>query len=679
MTTRALPSSARASHWRPSLYALAILASCTQPPDQPNTAQQVSPAVRPTPGVPAEPHPDPERPRPVNPCECGPIDVVFVVDTTGSMGPALNTFKAGFPALLQDIKTSSSNDYHFGLVTFKDNINVVQDLALLGDAAVLSSVAGLPAATGGGAEPEASDEALDTVLNHLSSAGRPQTGNFFGQWRTGARRFVVLITDAHPGGFDNVFGTADSTHAQLLAQKANDDEVKLHAVYVTHGAPIPTIKSVMQGYASTSHGLYRQTLPNGADMYMAVRDFLSGCRTPSDVYIKDDPTDIGNEPTSVFTSIYYSPDIKVCNNPGGVGCTWPGITPVFGSLNNHVVTTLRNDRPSAGPVSGSLYVYYTAAGGGAMWTGSGSPDWTLIGVQHGVFMNPGETRDVAIAWTVPVPSHYCLLARWVSAGDPMTFMETYNSTTLTNARNNNNIAWRNVDVVRFITGTLTDVPFTWTDVPGGLATLVIKPETVLPGKAVMNLGGLFDGWKRNGGKGSGIEVISDTELLISADGGTVEGVPAPDEGRASVTLSFTVDKAGTWPVRVSQLADGERGPEDQGGVEYRLVSVDPDEPATAPAVAAIVDAKGGVALSWTHDVQHTSYTIWRSDRPDFEPKEGEPIAALDAKDADVKSALTFTDRAGAEQPFYYRVQSHGTGGDAFSDIATASPGSNADN
>jgi len=272
------------------------------------------------------------------------------------------------------------------------------------------------------------------VLNNLPG--------FSGYWRTGARRFVVLLTDARPAGFDDAYvaGT-DDVHAHAQAVTAATLGIKLHAVYVTHGAPNPTIVSVMQDYATTSQGLYRQTQPNGTDAYLAVRDFLSGCRTASDVWMKDHASDVGQEPHGL-TPVYYSPDIKLCNSASG--CASSSNNPVFGSSGlNHVFVTLRNDGPNVvppGPASGSLYVYYTSAGGNALWGGT---DWTLIGVQPGIFMTPGEHREVGIPCNnVPAPGNYCLLARWVSAGDPMTFPELIGSNTLTNTRNNNNIAWR---------------------------------------------------------------------------------------------------------------------------------------------------------------------------------------------------------------------------------------------
>lgn len=653
-------SHTRPSRWRPSLYALALISACAQSSSSPAPDPAVAPIDQTAPGLP---------PR-IDPCGCGPLDVVFVIDDTGSMGGSLSNFQANFPQLLTQIQQSSNGDYRLGLVTFKDQVTVHDDLSAGNDAAVLADIAAL-SASGGNNEPEASDEALNTVLNNLPA--RPgQIGNFSGYWRTGARRFVVLLTDAHPAGFDDSFVPGvDDVQAHAQAVTAATLGIKLHAVYVTHGAPDPTISAIMQDYATTSQGLYRETQPNGTDAYLAVRDFLSGCRTASDVWMQDHPSDVGQEPHAL-NPIYYSPDIKVCNSASG--CAAPGTNPVFGSPGlNHVFVTLRNDGPNVsppGPASGSLYVYYTSAGGNALWP----TDWTLIGVQAGLFMTAGEHRDVRVPWNnVPAPGHYCLLARWVSAGDPMTFPELIGSNTLTNTRNNNNIAWRNVDVIRTTPGNPTHGTFTWTDRPGGLATLSIEPVTAVPGTMVMDLGSLFDGWKRNGGKGSGVTVIGATQLQIAPQGGTVAGVPAPSQGRASVGLTFTVQTPGTWPVRVRQL--GSDGGE-LGGVEYHLVVVSPDEPATAPAVAAFAASKG-VKLSWTHDAQHLQYVILRSTQPDFSPDAGSTIGQVDAKGADVMSALSFTDPDGASGTFYYRVQSRASASSAFSDAVTASPGANA--
>jgi hypothetical protein len=49
---------------------------------------------------------------------CGPIDVVFVIDTTASMGNALYSVESAFTNTINEIVQASGGDYRMGLVTF---------------------------------------------------------------------------------------------------------------------------------------------------------------------------------------------------------------------------------------------------------------------------------------------------------------------------------------------------------------------------------------------------------------------------------------------------------------------------------------------------------------------------------------------------------------------------------
>jgi hypothetical protein len=60
------------------------------------------------------------------------------------------------------------------------------------------------AAGGGAGGPEASDEALNTVVNALVVGARPQNIDFTPDWRgAGVVKIAILVTDAPPGGFDD--------------------------------------------------------------------------------------------------------------------------------------------------------------------------------------------------------------------------------------------------------------------------------------------------------------------------------------------------------------------------------------------------------------------------------------------------------------------------------------------
>jgi hypothetical protein len=207
----------------------------------------------------------------VEDCPC-PMDVAFVLDTTGSMQSSLFRLREGFPSLLTTIQATSGGDYRLSLVTFKDDISV-WDMGPGGTAPFQSwssapNLAGniyadmnFPSPpeglfNGGGitnlqmapdyGEPEASDEALRTVLEERTSGSRgvpladsgfpcsppvrfqhrsstvlgllgqcgPVTNGVpaaadFGPWRLGnVRRIVVFFTDARPGEFTDKYNSS---------------------------------------------------------------------------------------------------------------------------------------------------------------------------------------------------------------------------------------------------------------------------------------------------------------------------------------------------------------------------------------------------------------------------------------------------------------------------------------
>ncbi|WP_233224074.1 vWA domain-containing protein [Amycolatopsis sp. CA-128772] len=503
-------------------------------------------------------------PQPTSPC--GPLDVAFVIDDTGSMGPALTNIKNELGNIAAAVQANSGNDYQLGLVTFKDDVTVRTDLAPLNLATVTPQINALTA-SGGGGEPEASDEAVNTAVNNLPAAGRPQTGNFSGTWRTNATKMVILVTDAHPGGFDDAFTAADQANAHLRAVQAANKGIKVSAVYVQTNT-LPGIAAIMQDYATTTGGTYAATPANGTGAGTAILDALKNCRK-TDVFIKDAPADTGVAPHGL-NPIWTSPDVKVCSTPPP--CT--GTNPVIGAT-NYVVVTLNNPGPGgSGASTGHVEVSYTAQGGAALWP----MDWTSIGSSATVTVPAGATQ-VAIPWTaVPGPGHFCLLARWISATDPMTYPELTGSNTLVNTRNNNNIAWRNVDTVKLKPGTPVTHPFTLGNPAAGRATptdLLFtqpgKPFAGGAGKVVVDLGKvLAERWRASGQKGVGVRPVGETQVEITGGRQAVlQGLVIQPKERLETAVTFTATDAaaGTdFVVRVSQSS----GDEDLGGVEFQL-------------------------------------------------------------------------------------------------------------
>ncbi|ONI81789.1 VWA domain-containing protein [Saccharothrix sp. ALI-22-I] len=516
-------------------------------------------AVQLVPAVSAAPAP---APAPAAETRCGPLDVAFVLDDTGSMGGTINNLKAGVNSIVNDVVTASGGDYQLALVTFKDNITIHNNLAPGNAGPVTNYITNTLAASGGSNEPEASDEALNTVINNLPAAGRPQNVNFNGVWRSNATKFVVLVTDARPGGFDDVHAAVDVANASARANNAVTAGIKISAVYVpTSPTYSATITPIMQNYATTTGGSYVQAASDGTGTATAIRQFLADCKQ-TDVFMHDQSSDTGVEPNP-NGSIWQSPDIKVC--PGVADCA-AGFQPVV-TATNYVHVRLNNPGPyGSGPGLGTLKVYWTAAGGSAQWPA----DWNPIGQQS--LTVPAGVTVVKIPWVnVPGPGHFCLLARWVSATDPMTFAEGLN--TALNAKNNNNIAWRNVQTVRtkptlpatswFTLGNATGKP-----IKSDLVVTGVKP---LPGTVVIDLGPrLFERWRATGGAGEGVKPVGGTRVQVDAQRAVLHGLVIEPGERFTTELTFTPGEGtegGEFVTNVVQFADGE----DLGGVAYRVI------------------------------------------------------------------------------------------------------------
>src|SRR5947207_9765611 len=98
---------------------------------------------------------------------CGCMDVVLVVDDTGSMGGAIANVKAGLNNIITTAQTASGGDLRMGLVTFKNDVEV--DQALTTTIADVQTAVNALSASGGVREPEAPDEAVKLVVTVASA------------------------------------------------------------------------------------------------------------------------------------------------------------------------------------------------------------------------------------------------------------------------------------------------------------------------------------------------------------------------------------------------------------------------------------------------------------------------------------------------------------------------------
>jgi len=212
---------------------------------------------------------------------CGPMDVAFVVDHSTSMSEAIDNVKTELAGILGNIEAASENDYRLALVTFGDDITILENFAANNRASAAQKFQALSVYGGGVNEPEASDEALNTVINALPAAGRPQNVNFTPAFRDGVLKIIILVTDARPGGFDDNFTPGvDDVHAHNMAVQAAARNIKISAVFVpTVFWPEhhPTVRSIMQYYATTTNGVFIETASNGTGTGAAINDIIARC------------------------------------------------------------------------------------------------------------------------------------------------------------------------------------------------------------------------------------------------------------------------------------------------------------------------------------------------------------------------------------------------------------------
>ncbi|ANN15438.1 hypothetical protein SD37_07050 [Amycolatopsis orientalis] len=285
----------------------------------------------------------------------------------------------------------------------------------------------------------------------------------------------------------------------------------------------------------------------------------------ADVFIRDNTSDVGFEPST--GSLYSSPDIRVCNSPG-TPC--PADQPVVQGSTAYIHVFLNNPGPYGDALEkGTLQLYYTKQGTVAQW----SSQWNYIGSATDVSVPYGVKR-VVIPWKVPFGSHFCLLARWLSPTD----LPTEGLSTATNTRNNNNLAWHNVNVIPFKIKIpqLRPIVFGWdgpdpTTVGDLVFTQPGRPFTG-PGRITIDLGpDLAARWRAGGAKGEGIERVGETELaIVNPQRARIGGLTFKSGEQVDARLNFTAGaeaEGGQYTVHVTQV--DQRGGE-VGGVEYRL-------------------------------------------------------------------------------------------------------------
>lgn len=215
--------------------------------------------------------------------KCKSTDLVLIIDSTYSLKNTIYDIKLEIEDLLKQLAHVSNDKLRIGLVTFKDDITVISDLDdhpnSLEKRKIIDEKIYNIIAYGGGAGPEASDEALRTVINALPADGRPQNKDFTGTF-TSETKIIILITDNRPGGFDDIFrmGT-DDVNAAERAFEAAEQGILISSIYIppSFQSTDEITESVMRDYALITGGLFIRISSSGEGAADAIANIIDSC------------------------------------------------------------------------------------------------------------------------------------------------------------------------------------------------------------------------------------------------------------------------------------------------------------------------------------------------------------------------------------------------------------------
>jgi hypothetical protein len=142
------------------------------------------------------------------------VDVVFAVDTTGSMGGLIDGAKRTVWSIATHIrKTDPNAELRIGLVAYRDlgDDYVTRDFALTSDLDAVFTELSSYRAAGGGDTPENVDAALDDTLHKM-------------RWRDDAKKLVFLVGDAPPAS------RGDVPRFDVLAREASERQIILNTI-----------------------------------------------------------------------------------------------------------------------------------------------------------------------------------------------------------------------------------------------------------------------------------------------------------------------------------------------------------------------------------------------------------------------------------------------------------------
>lgn len=291
----------------------------------------------------------------------------------------------------------------------------------------------------------------------------------------------------------------------------------------------------------------------------------------ADAYIKDLPADTGIEPDPVAGNMWTSQEIwnSHDSNPAG-----GHQNPEFGQT-NYMFVRLRNDGPNQTPASitGRIHLYYANASTGLAWPAN----WTEFGTIPVSNLSASGIIEGYAPFVPPGTGHYCIVARWVSDQDLMTFVE--GGSINTNTRNNNNIAWRNMNIVNdFLLPEgvsnqviVRNISRREDTIALGVIDLSERNTFIDFGEITLDLGDeLLERWIKSGAKGEGIIFDERSrKITLASKKAMLYGMVMEAAEEFKVNISFVAPKptGQTFHISLTQY-DSKLKP--VGGVDYLI-------------------------------------------------------------------------------------------------------------
>ncbi len=177
------------------------------------------------------------------------IDVVFAVDTTGSMERLIDGAKRTVWSIATHIRQTEPNaDLRIGLVAYRDtgDTYVTRPFSLTHDLDAVYAELATYDADGGGDTPE-----------HVSAALRDALGM---RWRAGARKLVFVVGDAAPGA------RPDTQPYDVLAREAGTSGIVINAIRCGND---PTTAYAFQQLAQLGGGEFSTIAQDGGVQQVA--------------------------------------------------------------------------------------------------------------------------------------------------------------------------------------------------------------------------------------------------------------------------------------------------------------------------------------------------------------------------------------------------------------------------